>query len=170
MPKILNIGPPPLPPIRLLNPRRWLGGWPKILRYFSSIYLRQLILLQIYGISCQFREFLSLFNIQQHFFHQNERIKISWRAINNNHLPLHMEVQNYNCFSTKLGGFDYFKAKMHLNSGNEVYDCVIKLKLGYFEVTCCCQKSQFAAIWHSEILATLIKRRDFKAVNLLRNT
>ena len=72
--------------------------------------------LQILPVSCQFREFLSLFNVQEHYFHQFQGLRRpAWRAINIDY-PLQAEVNNQsNCFSAQLGDFNYFMAEKHPN-------------------------------------------------------
>ena len=78
-------------------------------------------------VSSQFREFLSLFNVQEHSFHQFQGYKTSWRAINID-FPLHAEVNNLIVFA-QLGDFDYFSAEKHPNWGNWAYNFLVKLGL-----------------------------------------
>ena len=75
-------------------------------------------------IPCRFREFLNLDNVQEHsFFSSISGIKMSWR------LSTSCESQQFNCFSTQLGDFDYFPAEKHQNWENWVYDYLIEIGL-----------------------------------------
>ena len=51
----------------------WAGGLK--LGYFSFVCPRQLFFPSNLPVSCQFREFLSLFNVQEHSFHQFQGLR-----------------------------------------------------------------------------------------------
>ena len=67
-------------------------------------------------ISCQFREFLSLINVQEHSFHQFQGLR---RPREQSILIIHfMRKLRSTCFSAQLGDFGYFTAEKHPNLGN----------------------------------------------------
>ena len=59
----------PLPRVKKL-----LGGWPKIGLLFIRLPAAALFSSNL-PVSCQFREFLSLFNVQEHSFHQFQGLR-----------------------------------------------------------------------------------------------
>ena len=78
----------PLPQVKKL-----LGGWPKI-GLLSILLPAAALFSSNLSVSCQFREFLSPFNVQEHSIHQFQGLRVlktSWRAINIDY-PLHAEV------------------------------------------------------------------------------
>ena len=91
----------------------WVGGLN--LDYFSFVYPWS-------SFFFKFDNFLSIqgvcepFQCPRTFFLSNLRIETSWRAINIDY-PLHAAVHNVINFSAQFGGFHYFKAEKHPNSG-----------------------------------------------------
>ena len=77
---------------RLPRVKKLLGGWPKIGLFFILLPAAALFSSNL-PVSCQFNEFLSLFNVRELFFSSISGIKTSWRAINIDY-PLHVEVNN----------------------------------------------------------------------------
>ena len=117
-------------PIGLLwNPmprvKKLLGGWPKIGLLFIRLPAAALFSSNL-AVSCQFREFLSLFNAQEHSFHQFQGLR---RKSNQYRLSTSRGSQQSNCFSAHLGDFGYFTAEKHPNLGNWAYDYLIKIGL-----------------------------------------
>ena len=65
------------------------------------------------------RVFLSLFEVQQHSFHQFQVLGCHGKL---SILIIHfMRKSTIYCFSTELGGFDYFTFENHQNLGNWTY-------------------------------------------------
>ena len=113
----------PLPRVKKL-----LGGWPKIGLLFIRLPAAALFSSNL-PISCQFGELLSLFNVQEHSFHQFQRLrrpKVKEQSISIIHFS---RSQQSNCFSAQLGEFGYFTAEKHPNLGNWAYDSLIKIGL-----------------------------------------
>ena len=128
----------------------WVGGIK--LGNFSSVCPRQLFFFK-------FASFLSIqgvsepFQCPRTFSSSISGIKTSWRAINIDY-PIHAEINNLIVFSAQFGNFDYFAAEKHPKFGNLGIWLLYK-KWTTFKVACHVQKSQFAAVWRSEV-ATLI--------------
>ena len=59
---------------RLPRVKKLLGGWPKIGLLFIRLPAAALFSSNV-PISCQFREFLSLINVQEHSFHQFQGLR-----------------------------------------------------------------------------------------------
>ena len=115
----------PLPRVKKL-----LGGWPKIGLLFIRLPAAALFSSNL-PVSCQFREFLSLFNVQEHSFHQFQGLR---RPREQSILIIHFmrKLRIYLLFRP-TGWFWLFYGWKAPKFG----------------------KSQFAMVWCSEVFATL---------------
>ena len=113
---------------RLPRVKKLLGGWPKI-GLLLSICPRHSSFSSNLPDSCQFREFLSLFNVQEHFFHQFQGLRCPGLESNQHQLSTSRGSQQFNYFSAQSGDFDYSMAAKHPNLGNWAYDYLIKIGL-----------------------------------------
>ena len=117
-----------------------LGGWPKI----GLLFIRRpkaALFSSNLPVSCQFREFLNLYNVQEHSFHQFQEL----RAISINH-PLHAKVNNLIVFPPNWVKAPKFE-KLGISLLDKNWATLKGLAVG--------KKSQFAGVWCSEVLATL---------------
>ena len=106
--------------------QKTVGGWPKIGLLFIRLPAAALFSSNV-PISCQFREFLSLINVQEHSFHQFQGL----RCPREQSILIIYFTRNKQCnwFSTQLGDYGYFTAEKHPNLGNWAYDYLIKIGL-----------------------------------------
>ena len=131
--------------------RRSKSCWAASLKlgYFSSEYLRQLFFPSNLPVSCQFREFLSLFNVQEHSFHHFQGLRRSRRAVNM-HYPLHAEVNNLIVFPPNWVILIILQLK-----STQIWEvgCMIILDRNWVTLKSLAagKKGQFAAVWCSEV-------------------
>ena len=111
---------------RLLQVKKLLGGWHKIGLLFIRLPAAALFSSNL-PISCQFREFLSLINVQEHSFHQFQGLR---RPREQSILIIHfMRKLTIYLLFRPIGWFWLFYGWKHPNMGNWAYDYLIKIGL-----------------------------------------
>ena len=107
--------------------KKLLGDWPRIGLPFILLPMATLFL-QILSISCQFREFLSPFDVQEHSIHQFQGLRVLktlWRGINIDYL-LHAAINSLIVFPLN---WVILTAEKRPNLGNWLYIFFIKIGL-----------------------------------------
>ena len=127
------------------------------LGYFLSVRLWQLFFLQICHFPVNWESFRA-FSISKNILSWISEIKTAWRAITIDY-PLHTEVINL-MFFRPIGWFWLFYGWKAPKFG-KLGVWLLHKNLGYFEVACCGQKSQFAAVWCSIVLAIPVRLLKF---------